>query len=181
MPDAPVMLDAACSTGSFKAQAGNDESCQQCAAGYYQGAQGALSCLECPAGFFQSYPGRTDCQICPWPASSFDGSANCGICASLTVHLDTSQPPSASNCLYCPTTERDCPANTTIATTTLKPGYWRLSSMAFEAYRCEDDGSVSPNGSPCIGGSGLPDSPYCISNHTGPLCSGTIGISELTP
>jgi transcription elongation factor Elf1 len=117
-------------------------------------------CTICGRGWYQPYEGSAECLRCAHPTSSEAGSSVCDICAEDTYRVHAALAPSVSNCRACPISFQ-CGFNTTLETVYVRPGFWRLSERASQAYAC--DGGAD---GPCVGGSIAGDlgRGYCANN-----------------
>ncbi|KAL1519160.1 hypothetical protein AB1Y20_003420 [Prymnesium parvum] len=135
--------------------------CSRCPVGFVQPVPGQVECTPCLSGFYAPREGMSVCDRCDYPTGSLPGKASCDVCTD-NLYLSSSD-----ECLPCPR-GAECPANTTLESLVLKPGFWRLSPLTAQIHSCK--GLDSENASaltPCLGGAGVGE---CQTNHTGPLC-----------
>ena len=163
---------ALCAAGQSKGVAGNF-ACSPCEPGSYAEASGGISCQPCAVQFAMPSEGATACTPCPSRTNSSAGQPQCDTCAAGFYRDTLETPASSATCKEC-LTGAWCPPNATLATLEILPGFWRLSTAAYEISRCPLSYGTD-NGTElniCVGGvdTGHLGNGYCAANHSGPLC-----------
>lgn len=140
-----------------------------CPAGTFQELSGQFHCTQCPKETYAELTGTKKCIACPFRLSSTEGSTDCSFCSkdfylkdSSVPNLNLFQNPS-QYCLDCPSNAK-CPANTTLQTIVIEPGFWRDSVNTSTIYECESD-------TVCLGSQmDVDNENYCSQGLTGLLC-----------
>ena len=115
--------------------------------------------------------GAASCSQCAHPRASAAGATECAACVAgyaLRLRTDEGLADKSRACAPCPKGVL-CPANVTVQTMTLLPGYWRLSTRTTDVRRCPD--GHKENGTSCVGTLAADHGALgCRQNHTGVYC-----------
>ena len=109
------------------------------------------------------------CTECPEPQTSAAGSTACSFCRK---GFYTEPGTSEVSCAACPAQGAACPANSTLRSIAMLPGFWRLSPRSREPSRCLEVDRGNESVTACRGGAdaGADGRGYCMPGHLGPKC-----------